>query len=152
MQDMLSGYFMAYCEKFEGPKISYADIGKLMKASYDTGGAFCANTSYVLPTSDLMIIAIFHGKLFDWYIRQDFQALGDPWNGGRLRFFTQSMEQFPLPATTAAQKAPIIKLVETILANPDSPDVPSLEREIDRLVHELYGLTEEEIAVVEGKG
>ena len=27
-----------------------------------------------------------------------------------------------------------------------------LEAEIDRLVYELYGLTEEEIAIVEGKG
>lgn len=32
-----------------------------------------------------------------------------------------------------------------------SPDVPQLEAEIDRLVYDLYGLTEEEIAVVEGK-
>jgi hypothetical protein len=29
--------------------------------------------------------------------------------------------------------------------------VPQLEAEIDRLVYELYGLTEEEITVVEGK-
>jgi len=35
--------------------------------------------------------------------------------------------------------------------NPDSPAVPQLEAEIDRLVFELYGLTEEEIALVEGK-
>lgn len=32
-----------------------------------------------------------------------------------------------------------------------SPDVTQLEAEIDRLVYALYGLTEEEIAVVEGK-
>jgi len=41
--------------------------------------------------------------------------------------------------------------LEKILANPDSPAVPLLEAEIDRLVYELYGLTDEEIAVVEGK-
>lgn len=40
---------------------------------------------------------------------------------------------------------------ETILANPDNPAVPQLDAEIDRLVYELYGLTEEEIALVEGK-
>jgi adenine-specific DNA-methyltransferase len=42
-------------------------------------------------------------------------------------------------------------LPEKILANPDSPTVPQLEAEIDRLVYELYGLTEEEIALVEGR-
>jgi|SRR5450631_348416 len=30
-------------------------------------------------------------------------------------------------------------------------DIPALEAEIDRLVYALYGLTDEEIAVVEGK-
>ncbi len=40
---------------------------------------------------------------------------------------------------------------ENILANPESPAVPQLEAEIDRLVYELYGLTEEEIVLVERK-
>jgi len=30
-------------------------------------------------------------------------------------------------------------------------DTSALEGEIDRMVYELYGLTEEEIAIVEGK-
>ncbi len=30
-------------------------------------------------------------------------------------------------------------------------DTSALEKEIDRIVNELYGLTEEEIAIVEGK-
>jgi adenine-specific DNA-methyltransferase len=30
-------------------------------------------------------------------------------------------------------------------------DTTALEREIDRLVYELYGLTEDEIKIVEGK-
>ena len=38
-----------------------------------------------------------------------------------------------------------------ILDNPDSPDVPRLEKEIDKLVYDLYDLTPEEIAIVEGK-
>jgi adenine-specific DNA-methyltransferase len=38
-----------------------------------------------------------------------------------------------------------------ILAASASPDVPQLEAEIDRFVYALYGLTDEEIAVVEGK-
>jgi hypothetical protein len=52
--------------------------------------------------------------------------------------------------------------VERILAAKKSPppplsqrgeqtDIPALEAEIDRLVYALYGLTEEEIALVEGK-
>jgi len=47
------------------------------------------------------------------------------------------------------QKAPIISLVEKILDDPDSPEVPRLEREIDHLAYDPYGLTEDEIAIVE---
>jgi adenine-specific DNA-methyltransferase len=38
-----------------------------------------------------------------------------------------------------------------IHAASDSQDIPQFEAEIDRLVYALYGLTEEEIAVVEGE-
>lgn len=45
--------------------------------------------------------------------------------------------------------AKVIERTRTILADPDSPDVPHLEEAIDKLVYELYGLTAEEIAIVE---
>jgi hypothetical protein len=61
------------------------------------------------------------------------------------------MAQLPIPSATVAQKAPIIERVQTILANPDSPDVPRLEAEISKLVYALYDLTPEEIEIVEGK-
>lgn len=45
----------------------------------------------------------------------------------------------------------VIKCVDQILAakNVDG-DTSALEKEIDRIVYELYGLTEEEIGIVEG--
>ncbi|MEW6185279.1 MAG: hypothetical protein AB1585_06005 [Thermodesulfobacteriota bacterium] len=52
----------------------------------------------------------------------------------------------------ASEKAPIIKLVQTILADPDSPSVPQLETEINHLVYGLYNLTPEEIELVETYG
>ena len=46
-------------------------------------------------------------------------------------------------------------LVDQILAEKQkdsNADTSALERQIDEMVYELYGLTPEEIAVVEGKG
>jgi hypothetical protein len=48
------------------------------------------------------------------------------------------------------KQAPIIERVREILADPDSPAVPRLDAEIDKLVYELYGLTNEDIAIVKG--
>lgn len=72
----------------------------------------------------------------------------------RGAFFEPSkvfMKELPVLPVSITQKAPIIELVEKILADPDGPEVPNLEKEIDALVYDLYGLTPEEIAIVEGK-
>jgi hypothetical protein len=62
------------------------------------------------------------------------------------------IKQTPIPQATAAQVQEMVMLVEQVivkkLTNP-SGDTSSLEREIDGLVYELYGLTEEEIAMIE---
>jgi hypothetical protein len=55
----------------------------------------------------------------------------------------------PVFPATEKQKAPIIKLVQTILADPDSPSVPQLEAEINHLVYCLYNLTPDEIKLIE---
>jgi len=49
---------------------------------------------------------------------------------------------------------PFITLVDNILAakqKDSNADTSALERQIDEMVYELYGLTPEEIAIVEGK-
>jgi len=68
--------------------------------------------------------------------------------------YPDDWKKLPIPDVSAERQAPILSLVDQILAskeaNPNS-DISSLEAEIDRLVYELYGLTEEEIALVEGQ-
>ncbi len=45
----------------------------------------------------------------------------------------------------------MIERTHVILANPDIPSVHHLEAEINKFVYQLYGLTEAEIAIVEGR-
>ena len=62
--------------------------------------------------------------------------------------------KLPLPTATPAQQQEIITLVDKILAakkEDSSADTSVLEKQIDTLVYKLYGLTDEEIAIVEGK-
>ena len=64
------------------------------------------------------------------------------------------MIDLPIPPATAAQQKPVIALVDKILAakkQDPSADTSALEAQIDGLVYALYGLTAEEIAVVEGR-
>ena len=97
------------------------------------------------------VLGLLNSKLIDYYYctKNETKHL----NGGALPFDTESIKTIPIPLLTSEQQRPIISLVDQILAEKESnpnADTSVLEREIDRMVYELYGLTEEEIAIIEG--
>ena len=142
----------AYHKEFFKPKIIWTDIAKHMRGTYDNTGYFLTNTAYLLPTNDLAVLGFLGSTLFDWYSRQTFQSLGDPWRGGGLRYIAQYMENVPMFDSNQPQNQQIADLVAQILAAKDavpSADTSELEAEIDRLVYTVYGLTDEEIAGLE---
>ena len=74
--------------------------------------------------------------------------------GGDYHITPEHIRNIPIPSATPAQQKPIIALVDKILAakKADSAaDTSKEEAEIDRLVYALYGLSEDEIKVVEGR-
>jgi len=68
------------------------------------------------------------------------------------RYDGEYVGRVPIPDVPADQQAPIVKLVDKILAAKQTDplaDVSAWEREIDERVYRLYGLTPEEIKIVE---
>ena len=67
--------------------------------------------------------------------------------------YPDDWKKLPIPDVSAAQQKPIVALVEQTLtlkrAN-RAADISTLETQIDAAVAALYGLTQEEIAIVEG--
>ncbi len=73
-------------------------------------------------------------------------------SGGYFDLNGTQIKSIPVPNATAKQQNKISSLVETILKKKKldiAADTSALEREIDMLVYGLYGLTEEEVEVVE---
>ena len=111
-------------------------------------GVYLANScNYILPTHELpasYLLGLLNSKLLNWYFRCF--STNSNVNG-------YEVEDFPMPKVNEKQKQTIISLVDKILnmkrSNP-STNTSALEREIDILVYELYGLTAEEIVVIEG--
>ncbi|HUV01733.1 MAG TPA: hypothetical protein VMW32_12280, partial [Bacteroidales bacterium] len=69
------------------------------------------------------------------------------------KLILEDLRKFPIKIGTDNAQKSIVNLVEQILLakkSDPSADTSSLEAEIDRLIYELYGLTEEEIRIVEG--
>jgi hypothetical protein len=68
------------------------------------------------------------------------------------KILIENCKQFPIKLTENTK--PFVDLVDRILIakhQNSSSDTVDLERQIDRLVYELYGLTEEEIAIIENR-
>ncbi len=139
---------IAYFEEFASPKIISTKISLRPTFALDATGSYLGNTSYFTPvkSGSTCLLALLNSKLFEFYARRTFAGK----QNGYYEVQPEGLEAFPIPSATDTQKAPLIERVQKILADPDSPDVPQFEAEIDRLVYALYDLTDAEISVVEG--
>ena len=82
------------------------------------------------------------------------QVLLNSIRGGDYHIYANYLRAIPIPHTTAVQREEVVSLVERVRAAKKvapAADTSALEAEIDQLVYKLYGLTDEEIAVVEGR-
>lgn len=77
-----------------------------------------------------------------------FQGLGDPWAGGRLRFFSQNMAHVPIPQPNSTDKEALASLSQQA-SKATGENLKGIELQIDQIVYRLFQLTDEEIAVIE---
>jgi len=95
--------------------------------------------------------AILNSKLATFY---HFNSSPKATKGAFPKILVYDVNNFPLPKdldeNTLEKIESIVDQILTAKKQSPTADTSSLESEIDRLVYELYGLTEEEIKIVEG--
>jgi type I restriction-modification system DNA methylase subunit len=152
---------IAYYPEFEKEKIVFNKTTKGDYAfAYDFQKCFVNQSTYIMVSeryNQKLLLGILNSQLFRFAYREFYSGGGIE---GEITIFT--LEKFPIPPITP-QNQPladqIVQKVQEILTLTQSPDfetsqekqqkVKELEREIDQLVYKLYGLTDEEIKVVE---
>jgi fido (protein-threonine AMPylation protein) len=159
-----------YYKYFDQPKIIFADICKEPRFFLDRNGIYLANTAYLLGVDDTYLLGVLNSKLFWFAISNISIPFGIRAGKYRYRLIYQYMEKIPIRVINFSDKSDtskhdkMVSLVERMsdlhkrLAMAKVPDVKSklqrqietIDREIDCLVYDLYGLTEEEIRIVEG--
>ncbi|NIA11804.1 MAG: class I SAM-dependent DNA methyltransferase, partial [Nitrospiraceae bacterium] len=137
----------AYYKEFERPKIIWGNLATIPQFTMDYSKAYVSAPANIIPGDDFYLLGILNSHICRWIIALEAAVRA----GGFLEFKPMYVEKIPIVDVPSSPKIPIISLAKKILANPDSPEVPQIEKEIDTLVYELYGLTEDEIAIVEGK-
>ncbi|HNE19823.1 MAG TPA: N-6 DNA methylase [Turneriella sp.] len=159
-----------YYDCFDAPKIIYPDISQIGNFVLDVHGAYLANTAYMIPSNDLYLLGILDSQLFSYC----FSRTGNANRGGFFRWFTDVLELCPIYRINENDPAEvkicdrITSLVESMLAlnkqlaaaresgaaaqaqTQLTRQIEATDREIDRLVYQLYGLSEEEVKIVEG--
>ena len=112
---------------------------------YDDKGMYCNNSIWILPTTNKALLGIFNSKLGWWLISKYCTQIQ---NGYQLiwKYFSQ----VPIALNHENKNTCIEDLVEIILTQKESKaDILKLEQQIDFLVYRLYGLTYDEVLIVD---
>ena len=125
-----------------------------MRAVLDREGRLVGNTCYIVPGDDACLLALLNSRLMDFWFRLALPCLDDPFDGGDMRFFSADMERAPIatpPAKTKRRLATLATHIQTARQTNPNPnaDVATQEAEIDSLVYALYGLDEQDVALID---
>lgn len=154
--------------RFEHPKILVKDTSSDFAGTYDPDGLYVKDVLIVMPKEGIapnydlrFVTGVINSKALHFYYRTTFQT---------IHVQNEELASLPLPKIKFADKADktrhdrMVQLVEQMLEGKKQlagaqtekdktyfeNKCASLDRQIDTLVYELYGLTENEIKIVEG--
>ena len=139
----------AFYEEFAREKLFWMDMSPIGRFAYSDTEMYCNDKGFFLTGQSLKYLcAVLNSYITTWVLRNNALTTGM----GLIQWKKFVVERLPIPKVTAAKQRPFVELVDRILKAKDtSPaaDTTELEEQIDRLVYDLYGLTEEEITAVE---
>jgi peptidoglycan hydrolase CwlO-like protein len=124
------------------------------------------------------LLGLLNSSLFWFYFKNKLTVLGDPEKGGRLRFFTQFVVDIPIKTNKIEpdrkKRSNVHKNIENLQENIETlaiemiglhqrlsstraeadrllleRQIKAVQKKINQLVYELYGLTNEEIKIIE---
>jgi len=139
--------------RFDHLKIIYPNMTQVPSFCLDDTGSVSNDKTFII-TADKHIeylCGVLNSKLIDFELRKICSGLGN--KGLELRKIF--INELPIPAVEDVDKEVVTKiesLVEKIYTGKKKNDpntFKDLERQIDELVYKLYGLTEDEIKIVE---
>jgi hypothetical protein len=154
-----------YYTEFEKSKIIYPNICKKPEFTFDERGLYTNQKCFIIPLSDMYLLGILNSKVTFFL----FQSILPKLRGGFYEPSYVYFKDFPIRTIDfsnpidKAQHDTMVKRVEQMLllhrqlAAAKTPDektriqrqIDATGHQIDNLVYELYGLTEQEIKIVE---
>jgi len=156
-----------YYTEFDKPKIVIPAIVKSASYTFDDKKFYSSDKTSIIPKNDLYLLGLLNSKVLDFVIH----SISSTKQGGYYEYKPMYVSKLPIrtinpadPVDKARHDRMVALVTQMLDLNKRLQDV-KLEHEktmlqrqieatdasIDKLVYELYGLTAEEIAIVEGK-
>ena len=124
--------------EFAHPKIVWPDITSRVRFAYDSNGSYLANTAYATPADRKWLLPIMNSELVEFVLCHVANTL----RGGYLRLIYEYVTQVPIVTPDSETQAELEALTnETLSFEESSEQVVAIEREIDSIVFQAYGLS-----------
>lgn len=158
-----------YYDLFENPKIVYPEIAKESRFTLDYDKYYLNKTCFFIPMHDPYLLGLLNSRVVWFFLKRLCSVLGDADKRGRLLQQKIYIETIPIKTTDLSissnktYQEKIVSYVSSMLdlhkklplSRTDQEktviqrQIDATDKKIDELVYELYGLTEEEIKIVE---
>ena len=135
-----------YYDDFEKPKIMYQTFQVSPCFIYDTGGVYCNNSMWIIPTDDTYLLGFLNSQV-GWYCIKQFCTKIK--NGYQLIFdyFRKVPVALPNPETRHLIEQLVGQILDSKRHNPVA-DTKAQEAQIDALLFAAYQLTEGDLVYV----
>jgi type I restriction-modification system DNA methylase subunit len=144
-------------------------VGETLIATYIAETSYCNTLLFITKIkqpnqiSYNYLLGILNSRFVGWYLKKKFQISPED---TFPQIMIRDIMQLAIPVIGTAQHDQMVSLVGRMLALNDQiaeaktsheqtllqRQIEATDKQIDRLVYELYGLTEDEIKIVEGNG
>jgi hypothetical protein len=135
----------AYWQEFDQPNIAWGNLATQPQFTFTPHSySLCAPATFLVSDSKYLL-SILNSEITRYLVSQSAAER----QGGFLEYKPMYVSPIPIPAATPVEQAELEIIVQRILENPNAGNVAALEAEINERVYRLYGLTREEIALIE---
>ncbi len=139
---------ISYKDDFFKQKIVWKRIGSVLRFSYDETGLFCLDSTCFATGNDMKFLV---GYLNSTISKSELLNNSPKTGTGDVITSVQALEPLRIPKATEKQKNEIIALVDRCIdaqSENTASDISGFEKNIDKIVFSLFGLSEEEIDFV----
>ena len=159
--------FAMHKEYYHLPKLYCSRRASNNTFSYDTGFNYLgfSNMTLIFDTNPEYNLKYILTLLNSSTLNFRYKSIGKQTGGGSFEYFPNGVGKLPIPPANKEDQAPLITLADQMietqsrlqqaLSNEDKKLLEQraaiIDKQIDNAVYRLYGLTEEEVKIVEGE-